>query len=66
MKLFRKLVVPVLVIMAGFSVMSGAQVQQARKGEQEDKDSLVVLLSPDGRHRGSKLQKDSRTGTISS
>lgn len=45
MKLFRKLVIPVLVILAGFSVMSRAQVQQARKGEQEDKDSLVVLLS---------------------
>ena len=45
MKLFRKLVIPVLVIMAGFSVMSRAQVQQAKKSENEDKDSLVVLLS---------------------
>ena len=45
MKLFRKLVIPVLVIMAGFSVMSRAQVQQDKKGEKESKDSLVVLLS---------------------
>ena len=45
MKLFRKLVIPVLVIMAGFSVMSRAQVQQAKKSESEEKDSLVVLLS---------------------
>ena len=45
MKLFRKLVIPVLVIMAGFSVMSRAQVQQEKKSEQETKDSLVVLLS---------------------
>ena len=45
MKLFRKLVLPVLVIMAGFSVMSRAQVQQEKKGENESKDSLVVLLS---------------------
>ena len=36
---------PVLVIMAGFSVMSRAQVQQEKKGENESKDSLVVLLS---------------------
>ena len=45
MKLFRKLVVPMLVIMAGFSVMSRAQVQQEKKSDQETKDSLVVLLS---------------------
>ena len=45
MKLFRKLVIPVLVIMAGFSVMSRAQVQQAKKSDNETQDSLVVLLS---------------------
>ena len=45
MKLFRKLVIPVLVIMASFSVMSRAQVQREKKSEQETKDSLVVLLS---------------------
>ena len=45
MKLFRKLVIPMLVIMAGFSVMSRAQVQQEKKSDQETKDSLVVLLS---------------------
>ena len=45
MKLFRKLVIPVLVIMAGFSVMSRAQVQQGKKSDNETQDSLVVLLS---------------------
>ena len=45
MKLFRKLVIPVLVIMAGFSVMSRAQVQQEKKSDNETQDSLVVLLS---------------------
>ena len=45
MKLFRTLAVSVLVIMAGFSVMSRAQEQSGKSGQQEDKDSLVVLLS---------------------
>lgn len=45
MKLFRTLAVSALVIMAGFSVMSRAQEQSGKGGQQEDKDSLVVLLS---------------------
>ena len=45
MKLFRTLAVSALVIMAGFSVMSRAQEQSGKSGQQEDKDSLVVLLS---------------------
>ena len=45
MKLFRILSVAALVIMAGFSVMSRAQEQSGKGGQQEDKDSLVVLLS---------------------
>ena len=45
MKLFRTLAAAALVIMAGFSVMSRAQEQSGKGGQQEDKDSLVVLLS---------------------
>lgn len=45
MKLFRTLAVAALVVMAGFSVMSGAQELSGKDGKQEDKDSLVVLLS---------------------
>ena len=45
MKLFRTLAAAALVIMAGFSVMSRAQEQSGKSGQQEDKDSLVVLLS---------------------
>ena len=45
MRLFKKLIIPVLVILAGFSVMSRAQVQQDKNSEKETKDSLVVLLS---------------------
>ena len=43
MKFLKKLILPVLVILAGFSGMSRAQVQ--KQEEKETKDSLVVLLS---------------------
>lgn len=46
MKFFRYLSVVVLVIAAGFSVMSSAQGQKSGNGKkEEDKDSLVFLLS---------------------
>lgn len=46
MKFFRYLSVVILVIAAGFSVMSSAQGQKSGNGEkEEEKDSLVFLLS---------------------
>ena len=46
MKFFRYLSVVVLVIAAGFSVMSSAQGQKSGNGKkEEEKDSLVFLLS---------------------
>ena len=46
MKFFRYLSVVVLVIAAGFSVMSNAQGQKSGNGKkEEEKDSLVFLLS---------------------
>lgn len=45
MKFLKKLVIPFLVVLAGFSGMSRAQEQKENGGSQESKDSLVVLLS---------------------
>ena len=45
MNSLRKLAFLLLVVMAGFSVVSRAQAQREKAGGQQDKDSLVVLLS---------------------
>lgn len=45
MNILRKLAFLLLVIMAGFSVVSRAQAQREKAEGQQDKDSLVVLLS---------------------
>ena len=45
MKLFRNLFIVILVIAAGFSVMSSAQGQKKADKEGEERDSLVFLLS---------------------
>ena len=45
MNSLRKLAFLLLVIMAGFSVVSRAQAQREKADGQQDKDSLVVLLS---------------------
>ena len=45
MKILKKLVLPFLVVLAGFSGMSRAQEQKENGGSQESKDSLVILLS---------------------
>ena len=45
MNSLRKLAFLLLVIMAGFSVVSRAQAQREKAEGQQDKDSLVVLLS---------------------
>ena len=45
MNILRKLAFLLLVIMAGFSVVSRAQAQREKADGQQDKDSLVVLLS---------------------
>ena len=45
MKFLKKLVIPFLVVLAGFSGMSRAKEQKENGGSQESKDSLVVLLS---------------------
>ncbi|MBR5103763.1 MAG: hypothetical protein IKZ08_03840 [Bacteroidales bacterium] len=45
MKFLKNLILPFLVVLAGFSVMSRAQGQRNNGGSEEDKDSLVVLLS---------------------
>ena len=42
---FRYLFIIVLVVAAGFSVMSNAQGQKGGAGKEEEKDSLVFLLS---------------------
>ena len=45
MKFLKKLLLPLLVVLAGFSGMSRAQVQKGSQGSEENKDSLVILLS---------------------
>ena len=45
MKLLKKLLLPLLVVLAGFSGMSRAQGQRGSEGSEENKDSLVILLS---------------------
>lgn len=45
MSKFRYLFIIVLVVAAGFSVMSNAQGQKGGAGKEEEKDSLVFLLS---------------------
>ena len=45
MKLLKKLLLPLLVVLAGFSGMSRAQGQKGSEGSEENKDSLVILLS---------------------
>ena len=45
MKLFRNLFIVILVIAAGFSVMSSAQGQKKADKAEEERDSLVFLLS---------------------
>lgn len=45
MKFLKQLALPLLVILTGFSVVYGARTPNAGKGDREDKDSLVVLLS---------------------
>ena len=45
MKFLKKLLFPLLVVLAGFSGMSRAQVQRSSEGSEENKDSLVILLS---------------------
>ena len=45
MKFLKKLLLPLLVVLAGFSGMSRAQVQKGGQGSEENKDSLVILLS---------------------
>ena len=45
MNILRKLAFLLLVIMAGFSVVSRAQAQREKAEGHQDKDSLVVLLS---------------------
>ena len=45
MKFLKNLILPVLVVLAGFSVMSRAQGQRNNGGSEETKDSLVILLS---------------------
>jgi hypothetical protein len=45
MKFLRHLFVMALAVLAGFSVMSSAQGQGKAAGKQEEKDSLVFLLS---------------------
>jgi lipopolysaccharide export system protein LptA len=45
MRLFRNILVVLLVVLAGFSVMSNAQGRRAKKTQNKEKDSLVYLLS---------------------
>ena len=45
MRLFRNILVALLVVLAGFSVMSNAQGRRAKKTQNKEKDSLVYLLS---------------------
>ena len=45
MKFLKKLLLPFLVILAGFTGMSRAQEQRTDRGSEENKDSLVILLS---------------------
>ena len=45
MKLFRKILLVLLVILAGFSVMSNAQGRRSSKKNNKEKDSFVYLLS---------------------
>lgn len=45
MRFLNKLLLPLLVVLAGFTGMSRAQVQRSGEGSEETKDSLVVLLS---------------------
>ena len=45
MKFLKKILLPLLVVLAGFSGMSRAQVQKSRESSEENKDSLVILLS---------------------
>lgn len=45
MKFLKKLLLPLLVVLAGFSGMSRAHVQKGGQGSEENKDSLVILLS---------------------
>ena len=45
MKFLKNLILPILVVLAGFSGMSRAQGQRGNGGSEETKDSLVVLLS---------------------
>ena len=45
MKFLKNLILPFLVVLAGFSFMSRAQGQRNNGGSEEDKDSLVILLS---------------------
>ena len=45
MKLFRRILVVLLVILAGFSVISNAQGRRSSKKNNKDKDGFVYLLS---------------------
>ena len=45
MKFLKNLILPFLVVLAGFSGMSRAQGQRENGGSEETKDSLVILLS---------------------
>ena len=45
MKSLKNLILPFLVVLAGFSGMSRAQGQRENGGSEETKDSLVILLS---------------------
>ena len=45
MRLFRNILVILLVVMTGFSVMSSAQGRRPKKTKPNEKDSLVYLLS---------------------